>query len=304
MKRTLCLASAAVALGLGVATLALPTPITHSAVLVEDFTARWCGPCASAHDLLDRKKPQWGDEIAILTYNISDAPLSNSYTERRASEWGVSAIPTLAFMGKYKQVGTPSDQAFDNYINNCKVLPQDLDMIANYSVDNASKNVRVKVKIRPKNRALTVSYDLRIVVWERQYLVNWYRSDFKYRVMGGLDVPLFTLKEGKVVKGIVDLDLDAMGPYQEWDDVGVTIYLYQRNTKEVAAAWEIGEQSLGDLNNDLKINAKDGAAYQNQVGKKLGDPGFNKAADWDQDGDVDAVDTQLFRDYVLGGGLR
>ncbi len=300
----------ATAAGLGVAmagmcvmSAAALTPITHNSVVVEDFTATWCGPCAAAHDQIDRKKAQWGDELAVLTYNISDPPYSNSYTGRRQGEWGVSAIPTFVFQSRFKQVGVPSDGQFDNYVNSSKNLGDTMDLLGFYIPDQSNNEVDVKLKIRPHND-LTSSHELRVVVWEKQFLVNWYRSDFKYRVVGGLDIPTGLLKGGKTYQGKFSVDAAAFGPFQEWDDLGVTVLLYDRSDKSIDSVWELGIRNLGDMDRDNDIDMADGQAFLKCKGKSLGEQGYNTAADWDYNDTINQADEDLFRAYVFGGGLR
>ena len=306
MKRKLPTASV-----LGVATAAvcfattadaLPTPVTHQTVLVEEFTATWCYYCQFAYDLLEREKVKWGDAISILSYNISDS-LSTSYTERRGSEWGVTAIPTFVFHSKYKVLGTPSDNSFDNYIGLCQDISQHLEMLANYSVDTNQRKIKINLKVR-SGVSFKPGDQIRFVVWEQQYNYNWYRSNFKYHVVGGVDVDPTNIPLLRPVKGSLTIDANQLGKIQEWDDLGVTVFAYRPSTKEVFASWDVGEVSLGDLNGDLNIDKKDGALYKNQIGKTVNDPDFNPAADWDGDGDCDSDDTALFRNYIKNGGLR
>ena len=281
---------------------ALPTPVTHQTVLVEEFTATWCYYCQFAYDLLEQEKADWGNAISILSYNISDS-LSTTYTERRGSEWNVTAIPTFVFHSKYKVLGTPSDYTFDNDVTQCQDILQYQEMLANYSVDANQKKIRVNVKLR-SSIYFQPGDQIRFVVWQQQYNYNWYRSNFKYHVVGGIDVDPTNIPINKPVSGTLVIDSTDLGSVQDWNDLGVTMFVYRPDTKEVFASWDIGEVSLGDLNGDLNIDKKDKTLYMAQIGKTSNDPDFNPAADWDYDGDCDADDTALFRAYIQNGGLR
>ncbi len=293
---------AATAACMAPATLALPTPVTHQTVLVEEFTATWCYYCQFAYDLLEREKVNWGDAISILSYNISDE-LSTTYTERRGSEWNVTAIPTFVFHSKYKVLGTPSDYTFDNYVTQCQDIPQYQELLANYSVDANQKKIRINAKLR-SSIYFQPGDQIRFVVWEQQYNYNWYRSNFKYHVVGGIDVDPTNIPINQAVKGSLSITASDLGSVQDWNDLGVTMFVYRPDTKEVFCSWDVGEVSLGDLNGDVNIDNKDKALYIAQIGKTSNDPDFNPAADWDGDGDCDADDTALFKAYIQNGGLR
>jgi len=92
---------------------------THPTVLIEEFTAEWCGPCVQGYYAMERAKDRWGDEISEVVYSVSDR-YENNDSRKRDIEVGVYAIPTFLFHGVYFSVGTPSDSAIDNYIENCQ----------------------------------------------------------------------------------------------------------------------------------------------------------------------------------------
>ncbi len=302
--QTMTILGSAFATGMLASTaLAVPNTITHDVVLVEEFTATWCGYCGDAYDTLERGKEHWGDEIAILSYNTGDIPYSSPYTERRANEAGVWGIPWFWFHGTYTSIGTPSDGQFNNYVSYTQNQIPDARVIARYIPNEAAQTMKLKMKFH-SDMVFYHDDELRVVVWEETFVKQWQRPDFKYHVTGGYDFYLGLVNNGQEIKGQVTIDIsDLASRIQTWDDLGMTIYMWNSETEEIRAAWDIGLYNLGDLNGDLTINMTDGNLFLDQIGKNSNDPDFNPAADWDQDDDVDNDDRALFQAYVDNGGL-
>ncbi|NLI56589.1 Omp28-related outer membrane protein [bacterium] len=72
-------------------------------VLMELFTATWCGPCAKYCPYADETYDMYGPEKVILLRNqIWDDDLDTEETNNRANFYGVSGVPTLYVNGKYE----------------------------------------------------------------------------------------------------------------------------------------------------------------------------------------------------------
>jgi len=72
-------------------------------VLMELFTATWCGPCAMYSHYADETYDMYGPEKVILLRNqIGNDGLDTEETNNRAKFYGVTGIPDLYINGKYE----------------------------------------------------------------------------------------------------------------------------------------------------------------------------------------------------------
>lgn len=310
VKMSVPLALAGVAAGAVVsatAALAAENPlVTTESALVDEFTATWCGPCVGAYYALERLKERWGDQVSILTYSVADE-LDNGYNSRRESEEGIWALPTFVFQGNWQQLGTPPDNTLDNYVQLALDTPRAARVIARYKFDTDDRII-VGMKIDALTNVINNdNVELRLVVHESNW--EWNCSNgldmYQHHVQGGYDVSFpHDLQPGHPEIYVWEIDMSGNGYLRNWDEVGVTAYLYDTVTRTATASWELGQANLGDLDGNLMINRRDGALFRDQVGKTNLDPDFNPAADWDKNGVIDLTDRDLFLDYVQNGGLR
>ncbi|MFG0328389.1 MAG: hypothetical protein ACF8PN_00695 [Phycisphaerales bacterium] len=281
--------------------------VTNETALVEEFTATWCGPCVGAYYALERLKGRWGEDISILTYNIADE-LDNPYNSRRESEEYVTAIPTFVFQGDRKQVGTPPDSTLDNLVQQALDADRSARIIGRYEVDEATDVLRIGLKIDAYQDVIDPGVDqLRIVVHESNWTWNCSNGldQYEYHVQAGFDEEFpRQLRPGAPEVFTFEYDLTGNQYLRNWDEVGITVYIFDTTTRKAIASWELGKWNLGDLNGDLKINRDDGRLFRRQYGKSMADPDFNPAADWNRNGVIDLPDRDLFEQYIQDGGLR
>ncbi|MBL1216903.1 MAG: hypothetical protein D8M59_05345 [Planctomycetes bacterium] len=287
--------------------LAQIVPVTHATVLVEEWTAEWCGPCVGGYYSMERAHDRWGDAISELTYSIADR-YENPDANKREGECGVYAIPTFLFGGTYMSVGTPSDGTIDTWIAACQGITPKGRIIGHWEPDEANGKVNVGIKIEA-DEALSSGYELRIAIWEDNWEV--YCSNglpgYHYHVQQVFyeDLPVMSVGDQYQIEARYDLSGNQW--IHNWSELGVTVYLYDRNNgnrKNVGASWSIGEVNLGDLNGDLKVSKKDGQLFRDAFGSEWYQGKYNAAGDWDQDGRIDKYDYQLFKDYWYNGGMR
>lgn len=302
-KLTLTLASGAATLVLAPLSLGAADGVTHQAIVVEEFTAEWCGPCYGGWYAMERMETRWGDAVSLLTWSISDR-YTNPDGTRRQNEVGVTAIPSFLFQGLYFSVGTPSDGTIDSYITGAQNLTPSGQVIGRWKL-NPNRVVRVGIKMQA-DQTLS-NYELRINVHES----NWYvacsngLTHYNNHVQQVFYEPLPTMQPGQQFTLIKDYDLSGNTWIHNPEELGVTVYLHDRaNNRSVKAGWQLGAVNLGDLNGDLSITRTDGVLFQQQIGKRAGQQGYNPAADWDHNDVINNADRQLFLDYVHSGGMR
>jgi hypothetical protein len=252
---------------------------------------------------MERMQDRWGDEVSLLTWSIADNYTHGDAT-RRQNEVGVTAIPSFLFQGLYFSVGVPSDNVIDAYIGNCQALTPSGQIISRWKMRNngtASLGIRFQADTNLSN------YELRIVITEDEWYVPCSNGLTHYNdhVQAVYYETLPTMTAGQQTLLVRDYDLSSNPWIHDYDNIEVKVFLHDRgNNRSVKAGWELGAVNLGDLNGDLRITMADGQLFLRQMGKSIGEPDFNAAADWDQNGDIDAVDRQMFLDYIRGGGMR
>lgn len=283
--------------------LAAADGVTRQTVVVEEFTAEWCGPCVGGFYAMERMQGRWGDAVSLLTWSIADN-YTNSDGSRRQSEVGVNAIPSFLFHGTYFSVGTPSDQTIDSYVQACQNQVPYSRVIGRWSLQ-PNRVVRVGVKIQADQNLS--NYELRVNIHES----NWYvfcsngLTHYNNHVQQVFYEPLPTMQAGEQYTLIKDYDLSANRWIHDPEELGVTVFLHDRaNNRSVRAGWELGAVNLGDLNGDLRITRQDAVLFTRQLGKNSNQQGFNPAADWNGDNVINNADRQLFLNYIRNGGMR
>lgn len=281
--------------------------VTKPTVLVEEFTAEWCGPCVGGYYAMERAKDRWGDQISQLTYSISDR-YTNSFGSSRSSECSVFAIPTFVFHGTYVSVGTPSDSTIDNYITNCQAQIPQGQIIGNWSVQAISDTAFANIKFQA-DTALPAGYELRVMLHESLWDVQASNGlrEYQYHVIDGYFRDLPAMQPGDQVTVLASFNLAANQWVQDYNNLGITVYLHDGNSsdrKNVKAGWELGPVSFLDLNSDLKIDRTDATLFRRALGSKIGDPKFNPAADMDENGVINLTDRDLALEYINNGGMR
>lgn len=277
--------------------------VTRATVIVEEFTAEWCGPCYGGFYAMERMQERWGDAVSLLTWSIADR-YTHSDATRRQSEVGVNAIPSFLFQGTYFSVGTPADSTIDTYVRNCQAQTPSAQIIGRWKMRNngtASIGLKVQADVDLSN------YELRILITEDAWYVPCSNGLTHYNdhVQAVYYEALPAMQAGDQEIIIRDYDLSGNQWIHNYDEIEIKVFLHNRGVnRSVNAGWEMGAVNLGDLNGDLSITMDDARLFLRQGGKRLGDPGFNPAADWDGNGVITQADRTLFVNYVQNGGMR
>ena len=70
---------------------AFPKVASHSAPVLIDFWAPWCGPCRMQGPILEDVARAIGDKAVIAKVNVDEEP-------QLASQFGIQSIPTLVVL--------------------------------------------------------------------------------------------------------------------------------------------------------------------------------------------------------------
>ncbi|MCS7202645.1 MAG: thioredoxin [Dictyoglomus sp.] len=70
-------------------------------LVLELFTATWCGPCARYGPLVDKIYDQFSNQIILLRNQVWHDGLDTKETNNRANYYRIEGVPTLIINGKY-----------------------------------------------------------------------------------------------------------------------------------------------------------------------------------------------------------
>lgn len=217
--------------------------------MFEEFTSSTCGPCASLNSQFVPWCEEHADEIALLKYQMNwPSPGDPYYTEEggvRRDYYGVSGVPAVYVNGDYIGYAFSGVQpAFDDAI----LMPGLLNMVSSHTLDGTEMSVDVTIV----PYANFDNYVLHVAVFE--YLTtentgNNGETEFEHVMMKmvpdayGTTVNLvdrvpYTLSE------TVDLDGTFV---EDWDDLGVVIWLQEQTSQEVFQSnYSVEDASFGN----------------------------------------------------------
>ena len=126
-------------------------PIARNAILLEDFTATWCGPCYYAMGKLHKILPAFGDKVILVCHHISnDDDFSISHSNTLASFYGLKYIPysmldrTPGIVGKEVLFSTSS--VSKEILDKRLAQPTYVTINLTTSYNEATKEIKVKVE--------------------------------------------------------------------------------------------------------------------------------------------------------------
>jgi thiol-disulfide isomerase/thioredoxin len=110
----------------------------HDKLVVLDFWATWCGPCAMQAPILDRIARKYQDDVVVLGINVGESPaLAKSYAEKKGlsypiladvegeaqAAYGATTLPTIVMIDRGGNIisftqGVVRQAALERVINN------------------------------------------------------------------------------------------------------------------------------------------------------------------------------------------
>lgn len=83
-------------------------------VVLLDFWASWCGPCAESFPWLNEMQARYGQDLAIVGVNVdTDAAAADTFLRKHPATFGIVRDPKGALPEFYKINGMPSSVILD-----------------------------------------------------------------------------------------------------------------------------------------------------------------------------------------------
>ena len=203
--------------------------------LFEEFTSSTCGPCASLNSQFVPWCEQHEEEISLLKYQMSwPAPGDPYYTEEggvRRFYYGVSGVPAVFVNGDYIGYSFSAVQpAFDEAI----LMPGYLSAVSSHMLDGTE--MTVEVTLLPYG--VFQNYVLHVAIFEfltTQNVGNNGETEFEHVMMKMVPDAYGTtvnLQDREPFTFTETVDLAGTN-VEEWDDLGVVVWLQEEITQEV-----------------------------------------------------------------------
>ena len=125
-----------------------------NAILLEDFTGTWCGPCYYAMGKLHKILPAFGDKVILVCHHLNSGAVTDdfaiSHSSTLASFYGLKYIPysmldrTPGIVGKEVLFSTSS--VSKEILDKRLVQPKSVTISLTTSYDEGSKDIKIKVE--------------------------------------------------------------------------------------------------------------------------------------------------------------
>ena len=124
-------------------------PVSRNAILLEDFTATWCGPCFSGMKNIHKQMEGFGDKVILVCQHLSD-DFAIQHSRALANFYGVSGIPA-SMIDRAKGVVGKKVTFHPGYLTKAileKKLAEPTYVTINLttSYNEATKEIKVKVE--------------------------------------------------------------------------------------------------------------------------------------------------------------
>jgi len=144
-------------------------------VLLELFTATWCGPCATYGHYADETYDYFGsDKVILLRNQVWQDGLDTPETNARCSFYGVSGVPTLYVNGQYSY--HPAD--YNNYrakISDLLSKSPKISISLDAQTNSSSQFVSLTVEVKLLESIDTKNLNIVVALYEKQ--VNYTGSN-------------------------------------------------------------------------------------------------------------------------------
>ncbi|MBC7195323.1 MAG: hypothetical protein H5U37_06680, partial [Caldisericia bacterium] len=217
---------------------------TKRKVLLELFTATWCGPCAKYGPYADETYDIYGkDKVILLRNQVWDDGLDTEETNNRCNFYGVTGVPTLYVNGKFEY--HPANYSeyrkkIDDILKTTSPIKITVNPMITSGQNLGSLNIMIEVldNISLKEPHLIATLYEKIVNFEGTNKEKTHRfviRDYIFDEVGSL----LNLKKGDILKFNLPISFKKdVNP----NDFGVAVWIQDFQTLEVIQA------ESGDIN--------------------------------------------------------
>ena len=207
-------------------------------VLMELFTATWCGPCAAYNHYADETYNLYGeDKVILLRDQVWGDGLDTEETNNRCNFYGVHGVPTLYVNGKFKYHPAEYNnyrKKIDNILKTTSPISITINPIITSGQNFGVINLKIKVlnNINLKEPHLIVALYEKLVHYEGKNKEKEHRfviKDYIYDEVGNL----LNLRNGGILK--ISLPLNFKRDVNI-SDFGVAAWIQDFQTLEVIQA--------------------------------------------------------------------
>ena len=148
---------------------------TQRKVLMEMFTATWCGPCAAYGHYADETYDYFGgNKVVFLRNQVWEDGLDTPETNARCSFYGVKGVPSLYISGQYEY----HPMNYNDYrakINEILSKPAQVSIVLDAQTSSGSQFINLNIEVKLIENIGTENLNLVAVLYEKK--VNYTGSN-------------------------------------------------------------------------------------------------------------------------------
>ncbi len=236
---------------------------TKRKVLLELFTATWCGPCAKYGPYVDQTFDIYGQDKIILVRNqVWGDGLDTEETNNRCNFYGVNGVPTLYINGKFDY--HPANYSeyrkkIDDILKTTSPISINIDPIITEGKNLGVINLKIEVldNISLKEPHLIVALYEKIVNYEginKEKTHKFVIRDYIYDEVGSL----LNLKKGDILTFQFPLNLKQnINP----NDFGIAVWVQDFENLEVIQVESNNIKIISNPTPPIVISPKDNQIY-------------------------------------------
>jgi len=190
-------------------------------VLIEEFTADWCGPCASMRPAVEQVAQDYGkSQVALLEYHVWDSGngLDNAKTNQRDDDYSVGGIPDVWIDGTTNIHGSYGSVSANKAAIETEVdarLPVNAPLTIDSTVSLSSSTIVMDATIDATGTVSQTNLNARLVIYEMGVsdggsIYDYVVRDFEVQSISNSGFPHNLQKQFSVQSGWTFTEIEAV----------------------------------------------------------------------------------------------